>query len=652
MVTVGELAFSVDPRPFVTGLQRMRRELRGFAKDAREASVAFRPGGRVPGGGGRVPGIAPIPGGGGGRLPSIIPGGGLGLGGFAGIAGGVAAIAGARAAIKTAVDFESALARIGGISEETATNLDRYAQAARDAGAATRFTASESVQALEVLVRRGQNFEGASTALRPLLNFAVASDQTLPRAVESATDIATQFGIPFTEIQRVVDLVTASANRAGTTVAQMAQSFKDSGVILSEFGVSVEESAALVQILADAGIRGQKAGIALRGIAANFGTEIRSQGTEAALRSIADLPVEQLAEIFNIRQLPAAARLVRNLDDFAEKVRENTENIDGATDRVADRINRTVAGEALQLKSTFAELALQFDDLTGLTEGLASGIRTINGFLRGIAGFTSEGERLAQSFGELRGVTDELIAAKRVELRAQLIARANAVDPNNAASIANELGLFVRAAASEGFDVAIERAGQVASTALSRILFGAGEGVTDPAIGGRARTSQVSRPQGARQIAPLDEDYVNRQQVIAQLEVEAQALRFAGGQREAYNATVAAYGLQVRAIDPELQRFVDTVRQLERQDRVLDSIAQGVASLGEEALFAADNFEQAAERIVESILRISAQELALQPLADALRAGLGSIAGGFGGTARQGGGSPALGGGEGGFVRA
>ena len=71
MVIAGELAFSIDTRPVVVGMQRMRRELRGFAKDARDASGAFAPGGgsgRFGTRSGRIPGP-----GGGGRLRFLHP---------------------------------------------------------------------------------------------------------------------------------------------------------------------------------------------------------------------------------------------------------------------------------------------------------------------------------------------------------------------------------------------------------------------------------------------------------------------------------------------------------------------------------------------------------------------------------------------------
>ena len=106
MVTVGQLAFSVDSRQFIAGIAQMRTALRGFAKDAQNASGAFAPGltgGRFGPGSGRVPGPGRSPVG-----PSTIPGAaigaralGVGIPGVGALLGGAAAFAGIRSGIST-----------------------------------------------------------------------------------------------------------------------------------------------------------------------------------------------------------------------------------------------------------------------------------------------------------------------------------------------------------------------------------------------------------------------------------------------------------------------------------------------------------------------------------------------------------------------
>ena len=366
MVTVGQLAFSVDSRQFIAGIAQMRTALRGFATDAQNASGAFAPGltgGRFGPGSGRVPG------------PGAAIGAralGVGIPGVGALLGGAAAFAGIRSGISTIAEFESAIAKIGGTTGQTGEQLKRFSDLAREVGESTIFSATQVADALLILTNQGRSFEQQSNAIRPLLKFAQASGQTLEVAAKGASDIATQFQIPFERIGTLTDLIAAAASRSSTNVAEMTRAFADAGSVLSSFGASAEETATILQILANSGIRGGKAGIAVRNITLRNQEAISRDGVQGFVQSLAGRSTAELAELVDTRAVPALINLSRGFEDFDRLLQQNRNNVAGFTDQLASARDATLEAGGKRFSSALEEFSLSLNEAFGIAETLTA----------------------------------------------------------------------------------------------------------------------------------------------------------------------------------------------------------------------------------------------------------------------------------------
>lgn len=177
-----------------------------------------------------------------------------------------APIAGAgAAATKLGMDFEAQMSRVQAISGATGAELEKLNEVALQLGADTAFSASEVASAMENLASAGFTTNEIIAAIPGNLDLAAASGADLATATDIAASILRGFQLDAAEAGRVADVLAEAANRTNAQVEDMGESMKYIASVAHAMGMSLEETAAAVGILADAGIKGSQAGTTLRG---------------------------------------------------------------------------------------------------------------------------------------------------------------------------------------------------------------------------------------------------------------------------------------------------------------------------------------------------------------------------------------------------
>lgn len=203
--------------------------------------------------------------------------------------------------VRAAADLEEQLDTVGAVMRANAADMDRLKAAAEEMGATTRYTATEAAQAMEALGRAGLNATETIAALPDVLALAQGNGLELAQAAEIVTKAAAGMGVALQESGRIADVFTAAAARANTNVEDLAEAFSYAAPSARAAGLSVEELAAYIGKLADAGIDGSRAGTALNNMLSQFGNE--SSAFAAALRE-AGIYTDDFNEA--LRQLEAA----------------------------------------------------------------------------------------------------------------------------------------------------------------------------------------------------------------------------------------------------------------------------------------------------------------------------------------------------------
>lgn len=325
-------------------------------------------------------------------------------GSFAGISGAVIL----KKVISTFTEFEDVMNTAGLVAGATTKQFAMMSEEARILGATTRFSATEAADGLLFLSRAGFTTEESIATIGDTLDLAAAGAIGLGEAADFASNILKGFSLSASEMERVVDTLIDTSNASNTNITQLAQAMKFVAPVSFALGRSIEETAAAIGVLGDAGIQGSMAGTAMRAsllkllsptegakkaikglglelddlnpishdIATIFETLSETVGTKGR-----DAFAKAASEIFGVRQVSSA--LVLATTESVAKMRELTsamEDTTGTAKKMATAMSDDLEGAFKNLKSAVSEIFLVIGDA-----GLLGAMRDIVDFSTDVA---------------------------------------------------------------------------------------------------------------------------------------------------------------------------------------------------------------------------------------------------------------------------
>ena len=303
-------------------------------------------------------------------------------------------------AVKTAAGFEAAMNKVSALSGATGEPLQRLRDLAMQMGRDTRYSAVEAAEGLGFLAMAGFDVEQSVAALPSVLEMAAAGGMDLATAADYASNILTGFGLEAEQMGRVTDVLAATFTSSNTNLSQLAEGMKYAAPIAAGLGVSIEETAAAMGMLGDAGIQGSMAGTTLRQAMQSLMSPTGS-ATEVIQRlglETVDATGQFVGFIDIIRQLEeAGATTVDMMDLFgargagmiaiysqgSEKLAEFTaelERSEGTGSRIADTMLQGLAGRMTILRGSIETLLIVIGErfLPTLTRWAERGIEIVN----------------------------------------------------------------------------------------------------------------------------------------------------------------------------------------------------------------------------------------------------------------------------------
>ena len=314
------------------------------------------------------------------------------------------------AAAKTAMDFEYQMSRVEAISGATGQQLEDLEQQAKDLGRTTQYSATQAAEAMEQLGSAGLDANEILKAMPGVLDLAATDNIELANAAEIAATALNGFGLEADQVGHVADVLAESAARTNATVESMGYSFSYVAPIATATGLSMEQTAAAIGILSDAGIKGTKAGTTLRGalsrivnpteraaeVMENLGIEFyNTDGTMKSLNEIVGVLQTQLGglteeernsaltTIFGQQALTGMLALMEAGPDKINELTESYKNCDGAAKEMADTINDNTKGSWIEFKSALEGAAIAIGEV--LLPHLRKGIEWLTNMVSAFA---------------------------------------------------------------------------------------------------------------------------------------------------------------------------------------------------------------------------------------------------------------------------
>lgn len=322
-----------------------------------------------------------------------------------------AAIQGFRKATEIIGGFEESMSGVKAVTQATEEEFSRLVTTARRLGAETRYSATEAAKGMAFLGQAGFTTDQIIAAMPGTLNLATAGALGLADAADIASNILSGFNLSATEASRVSDILAMAAAASNTNVFQLGDAMKYVAPISASMGKSMEETAAAIGILSNAGLQGSMAGTGLRQVLSSLASPTKeaadileayglkldevnpatnSLSVVLARLSKASLGAGDALQIFSDRGAPALLALTSQTKAF-EELSDKIENSQGAAKEMAAIMGNNLRGDFKELESAVEELVLKMGD-AGLLQILRDGTVAATDFVRAINDMADSGE--------------------------------------------------------------------------------------------------------------------------------------------------------------------------------------------------------------------------------------------------------------------
>ena len=179
---------------------------------------------------------------------------------------GVASVAATKKTIDVGKSFEAGMSEVQAISGASGKDLEKLSAKAKQMGATTKFSATESATALKYMAMAGWKTNQMVSGLSGVMNLAAASGEDLGTVSDIVTDSMTAFGLKAKDSGHFADVLAKASSSSNTNVAMMGETFKYVAPLAGSMKYSIEDTATAIGLMANAGIKGSQAGTSLRSI--------------------------------------------------------------------------------------------------------------------------------------------------------------------------------------------------------------------------------------------------------------------------------------------------------------------------------------------------------------------------------------------------
>lgn len=279
-------------------------------------------------------------------------------------------------------EFEKSISELSSITGATGADLEFLKQKAIELGKTTTVSARDAAEAFKLIASAKPELLENAAALAEVTKQAVilaeASGLELPDAATRLTDALNQFNAPAEEAGRYINILAEASKLGAAEVPQVTEALLRFGSVANTSNINIAESTALIETLAEKGLKGAEAGTALRNVLLKISApdalpkraieEFQKLGVDIEKAADKNLSLNKrlqilkpllndnsaLVKVFGAENVVAATNILQNTDRVAEltaalskeglttaieQARTATDNLDGDLKRLDNTIN-------------------------------------------------------------------------------------------------------------------------------------------------------------------------------------------------------------------------------------------------------------------------------------------------------------------------
>ena len=316
----------------------------------------------------------------------------------------------AGAAIQTGMQFDASMSNVYGLMSSlnlSQAQMDALRDTAREMGATTKFSASEAADAMGYMALAGWDDAQVIAGIPGVLNLAAAANMDLAKASDIVTDTMTPFGMAAERAGEAADVFAYAQANSNTTVEALGEAMKYAAPTADAFGMTLQDTAAAMGVLANAGIKGSQGGTTLNamlrdmknnaknGAIAIGKTKVALTNADGSYRSYAaiirdidkatsSMTASQrdaaLGAIFGDESLKGILATLKQGPDALDAMTEGMYACGGAAEDMAATMGDNLKGDLAILKSGAQDMAIALSDwLMPAARGVVQGITDMIG---------------------------------------------------------------------------------------------------------------------------------------------------------------------------------------------------------------------------------------------------------------------------------
>lgn len=360
--------------------------------------------------------------------------------------------------IDTYSDFEATMSKVQALSSATDVQMAKLTQTAKDMGAVTKYSATESAEAFTYMAQAGWEVDDMIDGIGGIMSLAASDGIELAAATDIVANALTSFNMTAKDTAQFADVLAVASSATNTNVSELGEAFKYIAPTAGALGYTIEDVSLALGLMSNNAVKGSMAGTSLKTALANlaaptdkvatamdkYGISMTdSAGNMKSLQELLDNLRGSLGGLSEQEQTAAASTLfgkeamsgmlgiINTTDESYAKLTEQINNAEGAADEMAETMQDNLAGAFEQLGGAVETVQLSLGErmapyLLSLSRWIESNMPAIEDMANDvfdaidrkaarlqdrISEMTSTQEwQDADFFGKVRIAWDELIA--------------------------------------------------------------------------------------------------------------------------------------------------------------------------------------------------------------------------------------------------
>ncbi|MCI5713665.1 MAG: phage tail tape measure protein [Lachnospiraceae bacterium] len=310
------------------------------------------------------------------------------------------------AAVNVGSSYESQMSSVRSITQASDADMKKLKETAEEMGANTVFSATQAGEAMEYMAMAGWKTQEMVDGIGGVINLAAASGEDLATVSDIVTDSLTAFGKTAGDSGHFADVLAAASSNANTNVSMMGETFKYVAPVAGAMNYSIEDTAEVIGLMANSGIKATQAGTSLRSIFTRLAkptADVKSamdslgvsvtnaDGTMKPLNDVVASLRTGFSELSESEKTQAAATIagqeamsgllaiVNASDTDVNKLANAINNCSGAAEKMSQVRLDNLKGDFTLLKS--ATEGLGIDTFDSMNPVLRSGTQLVTGYV-------------------------------------------------------------------------------------------------------------------------------------------------------------------------------------------------------------------------------------------------------------------------------